>query len=142
MAMSKLMLVIILSLSLIDAVAQTKGNKRQAVAFTVEELLDAYKFEEASAQIQKELYSRKSVETELLNEQLAIAKMGQNMLSCVENVVVLDSIVVDKEKLLSVYRIGTEAGKIHQQFSLYNEKASARAWQHRLHTADIRQGIL
>ena len=112
MAMSKLMLVIILSLSLIDAVAQNKGNKRQAVAFTVEELLDAYKFEEASAQIRKELQSRKSVDTKLLNEQLATAKLGQNMLSCVENVVVLDSIVVDKEKLLSVYRIGTEAGKI------------------------------
>lgn len=81
---------------------------------TVEELLNSYKFEEAATQINKELTAakRKQLSTDLLEEQLVTANMGMNMLSSTEDVVFIDSIVVDAEKVLSVYRISSECGKI------------------------------
>lgn len=110
---------------LILAVAVATGAQAQKKAIaaqkqSVEELLNSYKFEEAATQINKELQTarKKKLSTEELEAQLAVANNGTNMLSSTEDVVFIDSIVVDKQKILNVYRIDNEAGKIGYLSSL------------------------
>lgn len=104
---------------LILAVAVATGAQAQKKATaaqkqSVEELINNYKFEEAASLINKELQTarKKKLSTEELEVQLAVANNGTNMLSSTEDVVFVDSIVVDKLKILNVYRIDSEAGKI------------------------------
>lgn len=112
---------------LILAVAVAAGAQAQKKAAapqkqSVEELLEAYKFEEASTLINKELQTarKKKLDTGELEAQLAVANNGTNMLSSTEDVVFIDSIVVDKQKILNVYRIDSEAGKIGYLSTLIN----------------------
>lgn len=104
---------------LILAVAVATGAQAQKKATaaqkqSVEELINNYKFEEAASLINKELQTarKKKLSTEELEVQLAVANNGTNMLSSTEDVVFVDSIVVDRQKILDVYRIDSEAGKI------------------------------
>lgn len=104
---------------LILAVAVATGAQAQKKATaaqkqSVEELINNYKFEEAASLINKELQTarKKKLSTEELEIQLAVANNGTNMLSSTEDVVFVDSIVVDRQKILDVYRIDSEAGKI------------------------------
>lgn len=115
--MHRLVSAIIIALMFAGVQAQVRKKKAAPSAEpkqTVEELLNSYKFEEAATQINKELTAakRKQLSTDLLEEQLVSANMGMNMLSSTEDVVFIDSIVVDAEKVLSVYRISSECGKI------------------------------
>lgn len=115
--MHRLVSAIIIALMFAGVQAQVRKKKAAPSAEpkqTVEELLNSYKFEEAATQINKELTAakRKQLSTDLLEEQLVTANMGMNMLSSTEDVVFIDSIVVDAEKVLSVYRISSECGKI------------------------------
>lgn len=104
---------------LILAVAVATGAQAQKKATaaqkqSVEELINNYKFEEAASLINKELQTarKKKLSTDELEVQLAVANNGTNMLSSTEDVVFVDSIVVDRQKILDVYRIDSEAGKI------------------------------
>ncbi len=103
--------------------AQNKGKKAAVSTpkYSIEELMESYKFQEAATQIEKELQTakRKQLDTEKLDEQLATANMGLNMLSSTEDIVFIDSIVVEKQKALGVYRIGNEAGKIDYLKNLF-----------------------
>lgn len=120
---------------LIFAVAVATGAQAQKKATapqkqSVGELLDAYKFEEASTLINKELQTakKKKLDTGELEAQLAVANNGTNMLSSTEDVVFVDSIVVDRQKILNVYRIDGESGKIGYLNTLINSgKKSSNA---------------
>lgn len=112
---------------LILAVAVATGAQAQKKATaaqkqSVEELINNYKFEEAASLINKELQTarKKKLSTDELEVQLAVANNGTNMLSSTEDVVFVDSIVVDKQKILNVYRIDSEAGKIGYLNNLIN----------------------
>lgn len=102
--------------------AQAQKKTTAAQKQSVEELLNSYKFEEAATQINRELQTarKKNLSTEELEAQLAVANNGTNMLSSTEDVVFIDSIVVDKQKIINVYRIDNEAGKIGYLSSLIN----------------------
>ena len=116
--MQKIILALILSLIITGANAQIKKGKGKANAsvskVSPEELIESYKFKEAATLINKEIQAaqRKQQSTEKLEELLVTANNGQNMLSSTEDVVFIDSVVVDKEKILEVYRISSESGKI------------------------------
>ena len=114
--MQKIILALILSLIITGANAQIKKGKANASVSKVspEELIESYKFKEAATLINKEIQAaqRKQRSTEKLEELLVTANNGQNMLSSTEDVVFIDSVVVDKEKILEVYRISSESGKI------------------------------
>ena len=114
--MQKIILALILSLIITGANAQIKKRKANASVSKVspEELIESYKFKEAATLINKEIQAaqRKQRSTEKLEELLVTANNGQNMLSSTEDVVFIDSVVVDKEKILEVYRISSESGKI------------------------------
>lgn len=114
--MQKIILALILSLIITGANAQKKKGKANASVSKVspEELIESYKFKEAATLINKEIQAaqRKQQSTEKLEELLVTANNGQNMLSSTEDVVFIDSVVVDKEKILEVYRISSESGKI------------------------------
>ena len=114
--MQKIILALILSLIITGANAQIKKGKSNASVSKVspEELIESYKFKEAATLINKEIQAaqRKQQSTEKLEELLVTANNGQNMLSSTEDVVFIDSVVVDKEKILEVYRISSESGKI------------------------------
>ena len=114
--MQKIILALILSLIITGANAQIKKGKANASVSKVspEELIESYKFKEAATLINKEIQAaqRKQQSTEKLEELLVTANNGQNMLSSTEDVVFIDSVVVDKEKILEVYRISSESGKI------------------------------
>lgn len=109
-----------------QAQKKTTAPQKQSVG----ELLDAYKFEEASTLINKELQTakKKKLDTGELEAQLAVANNGTNMLSSTEDVVFVDSIVVDRQKILNVYRIDGESGKIGYLNTLINSgKKSSNA---------------
>ena len=114
--MRKTILLLIVCIAFAGANAQTKSKKANAPAsqYSIEELIDTYRFKEAAQQANKELQTakRKNADTRTLEQQIAAANIGQNMIASTEDVVFIDSIVVDKQKLLSVYRIGNEAGKL------------------------------
>ena len=96
--------------------AQVKNKKANTVSSkpNANELIEKYEFEEASTLISKELQTarRKQHDTDSLENLLGIANHGQDMLSSTERVVFIDSVVVDKDKILDVYRISSESGKI------------------------------
>lgn len=114
--MQKIILTIILSLITTGINAQIKKGKTSAPVSMVspEELIESYKFKDAATLINKDIQAaqRKQQSTEKLEELLVTANNGQNMLSSTEDVVFIDSVVVDKEKILGVYRISSESGKI------------------------------
>lgn len=81
---------------------------------TAASLFREYKFQEAasllSKQIQQGRKHKENVDT--LELQLLKANMGQNMLNATEDLTVVDSVVVDKDKILSVYNIDSDEGRV------------------------------
>jgi len=129
--MQRFISVIILSVLFGGLFAQVKNKKANIVNTkpNANELFEKYEFEEASTLISKELQTarRKQQNTDSLENLLGIANHGQDMLSSTEKVVFIDSVVVDKDKILDVYRISSESGKIGYLKNLLKSEKDATA---------------
>ena len=129
--MQRLISAIILSFLFGGLYAQVRNKKTNAAnnKQNATELIEKYKFEEASALINKELQTarRKQQNTDSLENLLGIANHGQDMLSSTEKVVFIDSVIVDKDKILDAYRISSESGKIGYLKHLLKSEKNATA---------------
>lgn len=88
-----------------------KSNQQEEI---VKDLFNSYKFDEAATLLQKEITTakKKGKNTELFESYLDFANLGENMLTSTENITFIDSIVVDKNRFLDIYKLGEETGKI------------------------------
>ena len=115
--MHKIITIFICLLSFVFVNAQTKSRnlekliQQQKAAI---ELLDSYKFSEAATQLEEdiEFAEKKRLATDTLESYLDFANMGQNMLTSTEKVVFIDSVVIDKNRFLEVYKMSEESGDI------------------------------
>lgn len=114
----------ILSFCLSSAPAQKKSRTAAAPAAkaSAAQLMEEYKFSDAAAAITREIQAarRKQKATDSLETELQRANLGENMLQSTEQVVVIDSIVVDRDKVLSVMHISPDAGRLGSPSSLAN----------------------
>lgn len=111
-----------LLLTATPADAQKKGNSKKKAKTekktenkpTAAELLREYRFEEAEAQLNKELEkNRKDGKTDAqLEADLRQAQMGADMLRGTEKVIIIDSMVVKHEQMLDAINIDRECGSI------------------------------
>ena len=74
----------------------------------------SYRFKEAAANYQKYLpFIKKNAElTAVYEEKIKKADMGNHMLQRIEQTVIIDSIITDKNNFLSAYKPGKESGKL------------------------------
>lgn len=107
--------------------AQTEKKAENTPA--VPELLREYRFEEAEEQLTKELEkNKKSGKTDArLEEDLRQAQMGAEMLRGTEKVIIVDSIVVKHEQMLSAISIDRECGRIGRPADIPGLAAGTRA---------------
>ena len=76
---------------------------------------EQYKFDKASemfAEYQSKLEEDKKQLSAKAKEELSYIKLAKSMLDHVEKIVILDSILVDKENFFEYYRLSTESGKL------------------------------
>ena len=73
-----------------------------------------YRFEEAVDMYDEyiALLTKKKQDTEPFEEKAGLAKKGQRMLDRVESVQIIDSIVVQKDDILTAYQLSEEAGSL------------------------------
>lgn len=92
---------------------------------------NAYLFDVAGRNLQKEIQAarRKHLSTELLEDQVRKARIGQNMLQATEKVIFVDSFVVDKEKILQAYRLSPSCGTIANYGTLFPQDSEASSEQ-------------
>ncbi len=103
--------------------AQKKGSKKNtARAAKVEEerptaqmLIDEYRFDEAIEMLEEDIAKAKKRKkpTEQMEMQLTFAREGASLLLGTEQVVFIDSLVLDAENFLKAIRLGTETGSLH-----------------------------
>ena len=76
--------------------------------------LKTYRFDEAIEMFEDyvDLLTKKKADTALGEARLEIAEEGSRMLSKVEKVQVIDSVVVDKDEILNAYTLSEECGKL------------------------------
>lgn len=76
--------------------------------------LKTYRFDEAIEMFEDyvDLLAKKKADTALGEARLGIAEEGSRMLSKVEKVQVIDSVVVDKDEILNAYTLSEECGKL------------------------------
>lgn len=79
-----------------------------------EKLMDEYRFEEAAAQLGKDIAAaqKKRQATASLEEMLETAHRGMNMLQGTEKIVFIDSLVVKKSEFLSAIHLTPENGTL------------------------------
>lgn len=97
--------------------AQTRTRNLEKLIQKQEEakaMLDSYKFDEAVEHLSDdiEFAEKKKLATDTLEAYLNFANKGLNMLMSTEKVVFIDSIVVNKDDFLEVYKMSDESGKI------------------------------
>ena len=107
--MHKIITIFICLLSFVFVNAQTKSRNLEKLIQqqkAAKELLDSYKFSEAATQLEEdiEFAEKKRLATDTLESYLDFANMGQNMLTSTEKVVFIDSVVIDKNRFLEVYK--------------------------------------
>ena len=115
--MHKIITIFICLLSFVFVNAQTKSRNLEKLIQqqkAAKELLDSYKFSEAATQLEEdiEFAEKKHLATDTLESYLDFANMGQNMLTSTEKVVFIDSVVIDKNRFLEVYKMSEESGDI------------------------------
>ena len=115
--MHKIITIFICLLSFVFVNAQTKSRNLEKLIQqqkAEKELLDSYKFSEAATQLEEdiEFAEKKRLATDTLESYLDFANMGQNMLTSTEKVVFIDSVVIDKNRFLEVYKMSEESGDI------------------------------
>ena len=115
--MHKIITIFICLLSFVFVNAQTKSRNLEKLIQqqkAAKELLDSYKFSEAATQLEEdiEFAEKKRLATDTLESYLDFANMGQNMLTSTEKVVFIDSVVIDKNRFLEVYKMSEESGDI------------------------------
>lgn len=121
--MHKILLLLSFLLLAIPTTAQVNRKKAKAPAAprqSVAELMNSYRFKEAADALSKQIQTgrRRGETVDSLELMLLKANMGQNMISATEDIAVIDSFVVDKDKILSVYRISSDEGRIDYARSL------------------------
>lgn len=86
------------------------------------ELIKEYKFDEAITALQTIIdYNQKKKLPSLDEEALmTIAIKGNNMLEATEKIIVIDSIVIDKNDFLSAYNFSTETGTLQKFNNFFN----------------------
>lgn len=74
-----------------------------------------YLFDKANAcfNAYRKYQIQKKLPTEIVDQNIAHCRMGQNMLQGVEKVMVVDSFVVDKKDFLSAYKLSKESGTLY-----------------------------
>ena len=84
---------------------------------------DMYRFEDAVDNYEQhiEWLEKKKRPTEAAESELEIIKQGARMIKGVEDVAVIDSFVVDKEKFLDAYKISPESGKLFMYDTYFND---------------------
>lgn len=87
---------------------------------------DFYRFDEAVENYEDhiEWLEKKKRSTEQAEEELTVIRQAARMIKGVEDVTVIDSVVVDKDKFLNAYKLGKEAGKIYK-----NDKIAGTIYQ-------------
>ena len=92
---------------------QLDGEKA-LVSEDVMSLFNAYQFEEASEQLQKEIdfAQKKKYDTSLQEQFMQKIRVGENMIQATAKVVFIDSIVVDKKSFLSSFKLSKGCGTV------------------------------
>ena len=75
---------------------------------------DLYRFDEAIENLEEHIYwlERKKRDTANAEELMVKLRKGANMIRGVENIVVVDSFVVDKQHFLEAYKLSPESGRL------------------------------
>ncbi|MCD8177214.1 MAG: tetratricopeptide repeat protein [Tannerellaceae bacterium] len=96
-----------------------KRNVQEAFRYLGELYIKLYRFEESADNFRKyiNLLAKKKQDVSRFEEWLAVAEKAQRMLDRVEDVQVIDSVVVDKDAFLSVYKLSEESGSV----TLFND---------------------
>ena len=96
--------------------AQRSRSRRKAKVeeITVDSLMRAYRFDEAIHQLEDKIAvaEKRRKPTAELEAQLSLARSRAAMLSGTAKVHFIDSVVVDKNKFLSAFRLGEDCGTI------------------------------
>lgn len=87
---------------------------KPTVTVTPEDLMNAYRFDEAITDLTKKIdeEKKKKNSTVTLEAQLHQARMGAEMLSGTERITIIDSMVVDADAFLSAYRLSVGCGTL------------------------------
>lgn len=87
---------------------------KPTVTVTPEDLMNAYRFDEAITALTKKIdeEKKKKNSTVTLEAQLHQARMGAEMLSGTERITIIDSMVVDADAFLSAYRLSVGCGTL------------------------------
>lgn len=114
--MQKFLTSVLCSLLVVGAAAQQKKVKPTASSkqASVSQLIENYQFSDAITSINRSIQSarRKNLPTDSLENLLLQVNNAENMLTSTEQVIFIDSVVVDKNKILDIYKISNDAGKI------------------------------
>ncbi len=97
--------------TILPAMGQKPETRRDNEA---EKLMQEYRFDDAAKLIQKEINAdkRKGKSTVLLEGILQQAQRGSEMLRGTERVIIIDSIVVNRDNFLSAYRLSQGSGTL------------------------------
>lgn len=87
---------------------------------------DQYRFDDAISNLEEHIYwlEKKNRDTSEAEELMSKFRKGARMIRGVENVVVVDSFVVDKAGFLSAYKLSSQAGTIRETDASASEKES------------------
>lgn len=75
---------------------------------------DLYRYEDAIENLEQHIYwlEKKNRSTKEAEELMTKYRKGERLIRSVEDITVIDSFVVDKQNLLDVYKLGSQAGSI------------------------------
>lgn len=91
-----------------------KRNVQEAYRYLGELCYETYRFEESVEMYQEyiDLLTKKKQETLPWEQKLELSKNALRMMEKTEDIQIIDSVVVDKESFLSVYKLSEESGSL------------------------------
>ena len=135
MKLSYLFNVVLISLVFVPSNAQNKATAHKRTIKTTasgslldngDRLMTAYKWNDAVNAYKKYISQlvREKTPTETTQSKLEQAQMGAKMINGVERVVIIDSLVVEKDSFLTKYQLSTDAGLLttYEQYFKSNDK--------------------
>lgn len=127
-----------LSLALAMSAQQRKNNARTVrnslvtptkPTVDVHHLIEVYDWAKASAALQSLVQSTKEASAkDSLQSLLRSVRRAEEMMATTQQIVFIDSVVVDKSKLLSAIKMSEEAGKLLPSAQVFPHRNNATLW--------------
>ncbi|GHT34636.1 hypothetical protein AGMMS49574_22420 [Bacteroidia bacterium] len=113
-----------------------KRRVQESYRYMAELCFNSCRFDEAAEMYQEyiDLLSKKKEDVEPYQKRMELAEKAQRMVEKVENIQIIDSIVIDKNKFLTAYTLSQDAGSVStfKDFFQADERVTSTVYENEL----------